>query len=98
MSSPAGFTAVRAAVITALLKGAFEHEARGDIDVKNKLQTGEVTALQLVTVIKRASGASHSSSPHHFDRSVVVHVIRSQGWYVKFYFIDPKTVFISVHQ
>jgi hypothetical protein len=25
-------------------------------------------------------------------------VIKREGWYVKFYFIDPDTFFISVHQ
>jgi hypothetical protein len=31
--------------------------------------------------------------------SIHVHVIASDGWYVKFYFIgDPDTLFISVHQ
>lgn len=25
-------------------------------------------------------------------------IIQRDGWYIKFYFVDPDTVFISVHQ
>ncbi len=38
----------------------------------------------------------------HADRNqiknVECHVIKAQGWYIKFYFLDPATFFISVHQ
>jgi len=26
------------------------------------------------------------------------HVLRRHGWYIKFYFIEPETWFLSVHQ
>ena len=48
----------------------------------------------------RCKGSEHQTSPHHVINSVEVHVIKTQGWYIKFYFLDadPDTVFISVHQ
>jgi hypothetical protein len=27
-----------------------------------------------------------------------VHVLKRDGWYIKFFFIEPDTWFISVHQ
>ena len=95
---PLGFTEVKRAVVSALIAGDYLIEARGDIDVKNLLATGDVSASALAAVLKRCSGSHHTSSPHHRAPSIVVHMIRSGGWYVKFYFVDPTTIFISVHQ
>lgn len=93
-----GFKLVKAKVIKALLDGAYEHEVRLDIDEKNKLQNGEVSAKFVTELIRRSTGDDYESSPHHQDRRVEVHVIVKNEWYIKFYFIDPTTVFISVHQ
>lgn len=98
MSGPKGFKEIKKAVIAALKSGDYQHEARGDINVKNRLATGELAASDVVAIIKRSNGLNHSSSPHHSDSSIEVHVIKSGTWYVKFYFIDPVTWFISVHQ
>lgn len=85
-------------MIAALQAGAFQHESRDQIDVKNLLQAGVVSAAEVEAIIRRCSGAEHQCSPHHQVKSVDVHVIVSQGWYIKFYFIGtPDTVFISVH-
>jgi hypothetical protein len=48
--------------------------------------------------VKACNGSCHDASPHHADSRMEVHVLRRAGWYVKFYFLDPDTVFISVHQ
>lgn len=93
-----GFKEAKQKVIAALMSGTYSHEARGSIDVKNKLHTGEVSAQDVIDILKRCRGTDHSCSPHHFDDSIDVHVIESGSWYVKFYFLDPDTVFISVHQ
>lgn len=95
--APKGFVAVRQAVLAALQRGDYQHEARGSIDVKNLLATGEVSPEQVMAVIRRCNGTQHECTPHHRMPKVECHVIRSQGWYVKFYFLDPVTVFISVH-
>lgn len=99
MLIPKRFTEVKRAVIAALRAGTFQHQSRGQIEVKNLLQTGVVSAAEVETIIRRCSGTEHQCSPHHQVKSIDVHVIVSQGWYIKFYFIgNPDTVFISVHR
>ena len=93
-----GFKDARQKVIHALRHGTFQHEARRDIDVKNKLATGDVTPEFVADLLRRAKGQDHSMSPHHSVSSITVHVVAREGWYVKFYFIEPDTWFISCHQ
>ena len=93
-----GFKGAQRRVLLSLASGSFQHEARGAVEVKNKLATGEVTPAEVAALIRRATGNDHSMSPHHAAPSITVHVIAREGWYVKFYFVDPDTWFISVHQ
>ncbi len=94
-----GFKEAKNKVIAALQTGTYQHEAtRSKVDTKNLLLMGSVTAEQICEVLKRCQGQDHQSSPHHQAPSIDVHVIRRDGWYIKFYFVDPDTVFISVHQ
>ena len=81
-----------------MLAGDYLFEARNDIDVKDLLATGEVSAAELIEILERATPDRYACSPHHRAPSIGVHVIRSAGWYVKFYFLDPDTWFISVHK
>lgn len=95
---PAGFGEAKRRLLKALAEGAWLHEARNAIDVKNELATGSVTAAEVRRVVGRCNGTHHSASPHHADPSVQVHVLRRDGWYIKFYFLDEDAVFISVHR
>lgn len=95
---PTGFKEAKRAVIAALRAGTFQHEARNEIDVKNLLQTGGVSAQFVEGIILRCKGTEHTCTPHHQVSAIDVHTIISQGWYVKFYFLDPDTWFISVHE
>lgn len=97
MESPIGFRAVKRNVLACLLAGRYQHEARSSITEKNKLQTGEVSAQFVHSLVRQSTGLDHSCSPHHRHPSIIIHVIRTQGWYIKFYFVDPDTMFISVH-
>jgi hypothetical protein len=96
-----GFKQVKAQVIDCLISGRIRHEQRGAIEIKNLLAIGAVTPVQVAAVISRARGGDYTSSPHHLDRRVEVHQIRvfDQGlrWYIKWYFVEPNSVFISVH-
>lgn len=85
-------------MIRALSEGRFLHEARDQIETKNLLLMGQVTTEELLAVVRRCAGQHHSRSPHHAEPSVDVHILRRDGWYVKFYFVDPDTIFISVHR
>lgn len=100
MSKPTkdGYKEAKRKVLAALASGSYLHEVRNEIDVKNKLATGEISPDEIAEMIRKSTGKDHSRSPHHADASVTVHVISRQGWYIKFYFIDPDTWFISVHQ
>lgn len=93
-----GFKKAKADVLVALNSGNYLYEIRNKIEVKNKLSTGEITATDVAHLVKKAKGFNHSMSPHHSVPSVLVHTITVDGWYIKFYFIDPDTFFISVHQ
>lgn len=93
-----GFKDARSKVLGALRTGNFLHESRGDIDAKNKLMTGEVTSEDVAAVIRRSNGRDHSMSPLHGNPGITVHVIARESWYIKFYFVDPNALFISVHK
>jgi DNA-binding transcriptional ArsR family regulator len=93
-----GFRFAKEKVLKALADGSYLHETRNAIDVKNLLQMGLVTAEEIASVIRRCTGSHHTSSPHHWSAEITVHVLRRDGWYIKFYFVDPDTVFISVHK
>jgi len=84
-------------VLECLKDGRIQHEQRGDIDIKNHLATGQISVSQVEELLRRARGNDHRESKHHLDRSVVVHVVKRQNWYIKWYFLEPDSVFISVH-
>lgn len=96
------FREVKSKVIECLDNGYVLHEERDDIDVKNLLSTGAISISEVTTIIGRARGNTYSSSPHHYDAEIDVHVIKTtysgQNWYIKWYFTEPDCVFISVHE
>lgn len=98
MTKRIGFTEAKQLLIRALSEGRFLHEGRDQIETKNLLLMGQVTTEELLAVVRRCAGQHHSRSPHHAEPSVDVHILRRDGWYVKFYFVDPDTIFISVHR
>ncbi len=92
-----GFKEVKHRVTKALKEGTYQHEARGSIKDKNTLMSGDISPEQLIAVIDRCNGRHHESSEHHALKGIEVHILKRDGWYIKFYFVDPNTVFISVH-
>ncbi len=94
-----GYKLAKAKVIAALQNGTYSHAVpRSSIETKNLLFTGAVSSEEVCDLIKHSTGSHHHASAHHLDASILVHVIRCEGWYVKFYFLDPATIFISVHK
>lgn len=91
-----GFNEAKKRAIECLIAGNYGSEARGDIDDKNYLITGQLSCEELITILKRCRGNEHSQSRHHASSSIDVHVIVSSDWYIKFYF-HPELMFISVH-
>lgn len=96
-----GFKAAKHKVIECLNTGVVYHEQRNNIDIKNLLATGVLTNEQVATIIARANGADYSSSPHHFDSNIDVHIVKTRyvgfQWYIKWYFLEGNSIFISVH-
>ena len=93
-----GFKRAKQQVLAALREGTYQHEARGDLNVKNALAIGEISPRELIAIIERCNGTHHHASPHHSYPLIEVHVLRRDGWYIKFYFLNPDTIFISVHR
>lgn len=96
-----GFKQIKAEVIDCLNNGRVRHEERDSIDVKNLLSIGAVSSEEVATLISKARGSNYVCSPHHFDRKVTVHTVKVREeevvWYIKWYFLEPNTIFISVH-
>jgi hypothetical protein len=92
-----GFKEVKYKVITALSTGNFQHEVRDQIEVKNILAMGQISVAEVINIIKQSRGDDHETSPHHLDKTIDVHIITTTKLYIKFYFLDPDTWFISVH-
>lgn len=96
-----GFKDARRQLLDCLASGNILHEQRGNIDIKNLLATGQISVDVVSEIVGRARGDSYESSPHHVMRTLEVHILKTrhqgQEWYIKWYFLEPNSVFISVH-
>ena len=102
-----GFSEAKRAVVAALRRGNFEHDAREALAEKNLLAVGDVDASDVAELVLKTRSEDYGESPHHWDQSVVVHTfmptVRKERWYIKGYFVgtdgdDRKAMFISVHR
>lgn len=95
-----GFRDVKTEALKRLKEGFIQHETdrAGDINVKNLLLTGEMSVEEVMGLINKTRGNQYESSPHHAAPEIEVHTFKPDGWYVKFYFLEPDIVFISVHR
>jgi hypothetical protein len=96
-----GFKDVKGQVLACLASGNIQHEQRQAIDVKNLLVTGQVSEDDVSSIIARAKGNEYELSKHHVVSKIDVHILKTryqgQSWYIKWFFIEPDSVFISVH-
>ena len=100
---PHGISTGERQVLECLAEGRVGHELlRCEIDIKNLLVTGVVTATQVADAIGRSDGTEYECRRHHIDELIDVHIIRTfhhdRSWYIKWYFVSPNVVFISVHE
>ena len=95
-----GFKDAKAEVLSCLQSGNILHASRGDIDTKNLLCTGQVSLEDVAEIIRRSRGREYACSPHHSVRDMDVHIIQRShkgvAWYIKWYFVEPASIFISV--
>jgi hypothetical protein len=96
-----GFKEIRAVLIYCLKNGLYDHEIRADMQTKNCLFNGTVSVDQAIDMALACTGVDHESSPLHGNSKEVVHILTPKGkylgWYIKFYYLDPNSIFISVH-
>lgn len=98
-----GLKEVKIKAIICLDSGQVQHETErsGDIDKKNLLVTAQVTLEEVKDLIKSTKGTQHEVSLHHVERMIEVHTLKpikkGTKWYIKFYFLEPDIIFISVH-
>ena len=96
-----GFREAKSRVLECLKTGHVLHEERNSIDLKNLFATGSISLDEAACIIGRSNGDGYFSLSHHFDNTIDVHVIKTmysnQRWYIKWYFLDSDSVFISFH-
>lgn len=96
-----GFKDVKRQLMDCLKSGNIVHEQRDNIDLKNLLATGQISVDLVTDIVSQTRGNEHRKSPHHIVSTIDVHVIKTsfqgKSWYIKWYFIEPNSVFISVH-
>ncbi len=69
------FSDVKRAAIKCLKEGAYDHDTRGDIDVKNLFSTGQVSEEHVIELIKKTSGDMYHCCRHHQDCDIDVHIL-----------------------
>jgi hypothetical protein len=96
-----GFKEIKHHIIDCLEQGNVSHEQRNNINIKNLLATGDITTKEVIDILKKSRGSEHQSSPHYYDSNINVHIIKTSysgvKWYIKWYFIAPNSIFISIH-
>lgn len=96
-----GFNEVKAKVIACLRAGRIQHEERGAMQEKNLLAVGAITVDETIRLISRCRGTQHQAAPLTGDPSTLKHELKpeidGEQWFIRFYFIDDDSVFISVH-
>lgn len=93
-----GFKKAKGLVLECIDEGRVNHVIRDHIDVKNLLFTGQVSEADIRAVIARSSGRNYESREHHQVKGLEVHILKANGWYIKWYFLEPDSWFISVHE
>ena len=97
-----GLRDVRDRAIGCLREGRVQAEVRSGPEEKNLLKTGEVSPGEVIDLLKATKGSQYSKSRHHFIEDIEVHIFKpirgNFTWYLKLYFLDLETWFISVHK
>ena len=98
MTEKIGFKEAKRRAIEALRDKTYQIAERREIETKNLLYDNSVSEEDVIKVISKCRGQDHEMRPHDMVKTVDVHILRKDGWYIKFYFLDPNTFFLSVHR
>eukprot|EP01036_Dinobryon_divergens_P002376 gene2376-3127_t len=85
---PVGYKSARKEILHALRNGNYQHESRGDIDVKNLLAMGKISATEVAVLIASSDGSMHTESPHHVVKEITVHRAQINSGTLMKLFID----------
>ncbi len=96
------FDLIRQIIKEKLASGQIQHEARKEIDKKNKLSTGDLSSEEVSKLLDRATFNDFETSPHDRDPTTTVYIfkplVEGTRWYIKAYLLEPDVWFISVHK
>lgn len=94
-----GFKEIKKQAIDCIKCDHIKHIER-DLD-KNLFADGLISSDEMIKIISSCNGDCYECSKHHF-MDIDVHILkpngRYDGLYVKFFFIEPDVIFISVHK
>jgi hypothetical protein len=93
-----GFKEAKRRAIEALRNKTYQITERREIETKNLLYGNSISEKEVIEIISKCHGQDHEMRPHDMVKTVDVHILRKDGWYIKFYFLDPETFFLSVHR
>lgn len=98
MTKKIGFREAKQRAIEALRNKTYQIAERREIETKNLLYGNSISEEYVIEIISKCRGQDHEMRPHDMVKTVDVHIFRKDGWYIKFYFLDPETFFLSVHR
>lgn len=98
MRKKIGFKEAKRRAIEALRNRTYQIAQRQQIETKNLLYDNAVSEEDVIEVIIKCRGQDHEMRPHDTVKTVDVHILKKDGWYIKFFFLDPETFFLSVHR
>lgn len=98
MAKKIGFREAKRRAIEALRNKTYQIAERREIETKNLLYGNSISEEDVIEIISKCRGQDHEMRPHDMVKTVDVHILRKDGWYIKFYFLDPETFFLSVHR
>ena len=95
------FRSDKVKILKALRAGMVLHEDRSDQELKNLVDSGEVSLEIAYRIIESTRGTQAESSPHHFSKDVTVWIFKPKfngtEWYVKCYLVDEDLWILSFH-
>jgi hypothetical protein len=94
-----GFKEVKERAIQCIKSNHVRHVER-DLG-KNMFAAGDLSPEEMIQIIDFCRGDCYETNKHHLFNTEV-HILKPRGkydgWYIKFFFVEPDILFISVHQ
>lgn len=93
-----GLKRARDLIVKCLKSGEFVNEDRLNQAEKNLLATRQVTEQDVIKMVCSCTGNQYEERDHETVPGVKVHIMKPNGWYIKFYYSEPNCIVISVHR